>query len=190
MPGGPGGDDLAFVGRMSPSKGLPAAIRVARRCGRRLHVMSKMWHPEEVAFFEAEVRPLLDDDVVLHTAAGPAELVEVLRHAAALLNPIRWAEPFGLVMAEALACGTPVVTFPEGAAPEIVDHGLTGFLCRDEDDMVDAVGLLDAVDRAACRAAAEVRFSAQRMATDHVALYERVLETSVEGRAPALSVRP
>jgi glycosyltransferase involved in cell wall biosynthesis len=107
---------------------------------------------------------------------GPAEKLELLCGAAALLNPIRWPEPFGLVMIEALACGTPVLAFAEGSAPEIVEPGRTGFLCRDEGDMARHLAHLDRIDRAACRASAASRFSAQRMVDDHLRLYRAVLE--------------
>jgi glycosyltransferase involved in cell wall biosynthesis len=174
---GPGGDDLVFIGRMSPDKGLPAAIRVARKAGRRLRVLSKMWEAREIAFFEQEIQPLLGNDIDLRDNADPEEQLALLQTSAALLNPICWNEPFGLVMAEALACGTPVLTFPNGAAPEIVDQGTTGFLCANEVEMADAIADLPRLHRDACRQAAERRFSARRMATDHVALYTALLES-------------
>ena len=110
----------------------------------------------------------------------PAELplesrLELMRGAAALLNPITWREPFGLVMVEALASATPVLAFPNGAAPEIVDQGRTGYLCRDERQMVTAVGRVPEIQRRQCRAAAEQRFSLARMALDHHRLYRRIL---------------
>jgi glycosyltransferase involved in cell wall biosynthesis len=93
-----------------------------------------------------------------------------------MLNPITWREPFGLVMAEALACATPVLAFANGAAPEIIDPGKTGYLCRDDEEMIRAVDRVADIDRAACREAAERRFSLQRMARDHERFYRRVLE--------------
>ena len=172
------GDYLAFVGRMSPDKGVHIAVRVARRAGRRLLVVSKMREPEEQAYFERQVRPLLCDDVeLLHELSAP-ERITVLRSATALLNPICWPEPFGLVMAEALACGTPVLAFPNGAAPEIVDDGKTGFLCSDEPDMVKALARVSSLDRRDCRAAAEQRFDLMRMAADYESLYLSLLATS------------
>lgn len=172
------GGFLAFVGRMSPDKGVHVAVRVARRAGRRLLVVSKMREPEEHAYFEQQVRPLLGDDVeLLHELSAP-ERIKVLRSATALLNPICWPEPFGLVMAEALACGTPVLAFPNGAAPEIVDDGKTGFLCSDESDMVDALARVDSLDRRACRTAAEQRFDLMRMAADHESLFLGLLAPS------------
>jgi glycosyltransferase involved in cell wall biosynthesis len=96
--------------------------------------------------------------------------------AAALVNPITWPEPFGLVMVEALAAGTPVLAFPNGAAPEIIDHGCTGYLCPDEDDMTAAVALVPHIDRRRCRAAVEQRFSLTRMTVDYDRLYRAILE--------------
>ena len=102
--------------------------------------------------------------------------VDLMRHAAALLNPITWPEPFGLVMVQALAAGTPVLAFPNGAAPEIIDHGSTGYLCRDEDEMTAAAGRIGQISRGQCRAAAEQRFSVPRMAADYDRLYQVILE--------------
>jgi glycosyltransferase involved in cell wall biosynthesis len=172
------GDYLLFVGRMSPDKGVHHAIRIARQAGRRLLVISKMWEHAERAYYEQEVRPLLGDDVELLDEMSATERIAVMRSATAVLNPICWPEPFGLVMAEALACGTPVLAFPNGAAPEIVDDGTTGFLCTDESDMVNALSRVGSIDRRACRAAAEQRFDMTRMAHDHERLYEKVVEHS------------
>ena len=108
--------------------------------------------------------------------------LDLLRHADALINPISWPEPFGLVMAEALASGTPVLAGPHGAAPEIVDQGRTGFLCGDEDAMVRAVGRIRDIDRVRCRTAAETRFSLKRMSRDYAGLYR---ETLAAWHAPA-----
>lgn len=170
------GDYVLFVGRMSPDKGVHRAIRVARRAGRRLLVISKMRDQEERAYYEQEVRPLLGDDVELLDEMSATERVAVLGSATAVLNPICWPEPFGLVTAEALACGTPVLAFPNGAAPEIIDDGETGFLCTDESDMVNALSRVGSIDRRACRAAAEQRFDMARMASDHERLYEKVVD--------------
>jgi glycosyltransferase involved in cell wall biosynthesis len=183
------GDDgyLLFLGRMIADKGARTAIEVAREAGWPIRLAAKMREPQEQAYFEAQVRPLLGPEVEYVGEVGGADKVELLRGARALLNPIRWPEPFGLVMIEALASGTPVVSFPEGAAPEIVDHGRTGFLCPDEAAMVAAVGRLDELDPADCRAAAVARFSTERMVDDHLALFTRVLE---EWPIPALRQLP
>jgi glycosyltransferase involved in cell wall biosynthesis len=181
---GPGdGGYLLFLGRMCADKGVHHAVRVAHRAGRRLVMVAKMREPAEHDYFHREVRPLLGPHDELLIEAGPSERLELLRHAEALLNPIGWPEPFGLVMAEALACGTPVLAFPNGAAPEIVDHGHTGYLCADEDEMLAALDQVPAIDRAHCRADARVRFSLQRMARDHERLYQR-LTTGGPDRKP------
>lgn len=180
FPAGSGGGDergdyLLFLGRMAPEKGPRRAAVAARATGMRLVMAAKMREPWEREFFDDQVRPLLSDDVVYVGEADEAEKIRLLQGASALVNPIRWAEPFGLVMIEALACGTPVLAFAEGAAPEIVDHGTTGFLSRTTDELIGHLARLGELDRAACRAAAEERFSTERMVRDHLALYERVL---------------
>ena len=171
-PGNGDGGYLLFVGRMSPDKGLDRAIRVARRARKPLVVLVKMREPVEQQYFEQVVRPLLGDDVLVEFEPPLAYRLELQRGASALLNPISWPEPFGLVMAEALATATPVIAFPNGAAVEIVDHGRTGFLCADEDAMVEAVARLGDLDRAACREAAREHFSLERMAAQYVAFYQ------------------
>ena len=173
-PGPGGGGYLMSIGRMSPDKGPDRAIEIARRAGLPLVLAAKMREPGEIAYFEDHVRPLLGPDVTFVGEADVDTRLDLLRHAEALLNPILWPEPFGLVMAESLACATPVLAFRRGAAPEIVDDGTTGFLCDDLDDMVAAVERLGELDRAACRAAAAERFSRERMATDHQTLYARL----------------
>lgn len=174
-PGPGGGGYLLFMGRMCHDKGVHRAIRVARRAGRRLVVTTKIRDAAEQDYFEHRVRPLLDADVELLIEPALDRRLDLLRHAEALVNPIRWPEPFGLVMAEALACATPVLAFPHGAAPEIVQHGRTGYLCHDEEAMVAAIGQVAALDRAQCRADAETRFGLSRMAAEHEALYRRIL---------------
>ena len=179
---GPGdGRYLLFLGRMSPDKGPHRAIRIARTLGRRLVMICKMWEDDELAYFDSTVRPLLGPDVELMLATQPDERVELLRRAEALVNPITWAEPFGLAMAEALACGTPVLAFPRGAAPEIVDHGVTGFLADDEETLSAAARQLDRLDRDLCRKAAEERFSLQRMVRNYERLYLRLITEEDHG---------
>ena len=168
------GGYVAFLGRMHPDKGVHRAIEVARAARKRLLIAAKMWEPAEHRYYAEQVEPLLGPDVVYLGQVGGAEKHALLAGAEALINPIRWPEPFGLVMIEALAVGTPVLAFPEGAAPEIVDHGRTGFLCRDEADMAARLATIGSIDRADCRHAVESRFSTGRMVDDHVALYQRV----------------
>lgn len=173
---GPGDGGYAlFLGRMSPDKGADRAIRIARAAGLPIVLAAKMWEPEERRYFAEAVEPLLGPDATyVGQVAGEAKL-DLLRGAVALVNPIQWPEPFGLVMVEALACGTPVLAFPHGAAPEIVDHGRTGYLCEDEADMSARLATIERIDRARCRDAAVARFSVDRMVADHLALYRRIV---------------
>lgn len=183
-PIGPGdGGYVAFVGRMSPTKGAHRAILAARAAGRRILLAAKMWEPDERRYFAEVVEPLLGPDAEYVGEVGTEAKFALLRGAAALVNPIRWPEPFGLVMIEAMLCGTPVLSFLEGSAPEIVEHGRTGFLCRDEADMAEKLDLVGGLDRAACRASVEARFSTERMVADHLELYHRVLDLPTEGVA-------
>jgi glycosyltransferase involved in cell wall biosynthesis len=112
----------------------------------------------------------------------PDERDRLMRDALALVNPISWDEPFGLVMVEALACGTPVVAYPAGAAPEIIDDGVTGFLCTGQDEAVAALGKVRALDRSACRAAVDKRFPAERMVADYLDLYAAMARGELGGR--------
>jgi glycosyltransferase involved in cell wall biosynthesis len=169
------GGYFAFLGRVVPDKGIRQAALVAREAGVRLLIAAKMQEPLEIEYFEDQVRPLLTRDVEYIGEVGDGEKLELLNGARALINPIRWPEPFGLVMIEALACGTPVIAFPAGAAPEIVAHGVTGFLCTDEADMVQSLGRVDELSRSACRAAVERSFSTARMVADHIDLFSDVL---------------
>lgn len=178
------GGYLLFLGRMAPEKGAARAARVARAAGRRLVIAAKMREPAERRYFEEAVRPLLGDGVEMAGEVSWQRKLGLLVGAEALLNPIRWPEPFGLVMIEALACGTPVLAFAEGAAPEIVDHGVTGYLCADEADMAARVEELGALDRAACRAAAKERFSSERMAAEHLAVYRRLVSATPSAPSP------
>ena len=174
---GPGtGGYLLFTGRMSPDKGVHHAVRVARCAGWPLVIAAKIREPAERAYFDQQVRPLLGPGDDMRAEQPLAARVELMRHAAALVNPITWPEPFGLVMAQALAAATPVLAFPNGAAPEIIDHGRTGYLCRDEDEMSAAAAQIGEIDRRQCRAAAEQRFSLDRMAADYERLYRAILE--------------
>lgn len=169
------GGYVAFLGRMAGDKGAHRAIEVARQAGWPIVVAAKMREPAEHRYFHEKVEPLLGPGARFVGEVGGRAKLDLLGRAAALVNPIRWPEPFGLVMVEALACGTPVVAFPEGAAAEIVLTGRTGYLCRDEEDMVASLGCLDHLDRQACRADAETRFSSERMVHDHLVLYRSLL---------------
>ena len=174
-PVGPGGDHLVFDGRMSADKGVRQAIEIAQRAGVPLVIAAKMRAASEREYFEAEVKPHLGGDIHYAGEVDRNHKLGLVGGALALLNPIRWDEPFGLNRIEALACGTPVIAAPRGAAPEIVDHGITGFLTATTDEAVAAVSWVAELDRHACRTAAETRFSAHRMAADHLALYHDII---------------
>lgn len=169
------GDYVMALGRMAPEKGADRAAVVARKAGARLTMAGKMEEEAEFGYFQEAVQPLLSDDIDYVGEVDEERKLELLSQARALVNPIRWPEPFGLVMIEALACGTPVLAFREGAATEIVEHGVTGFLCEDEDEMAARIKEVDSLDRRACRAAVEDYFSVSRMVAEHVEFYEEVL---------------
>ncbi len=175
FPEGPGDGGYAlFLGRMHPSKGVERAARVAADAGVPLRIAAKMREPAEHAYFEQRVRPLLGGTVEYVGEVGGAEKLDLVAGATCLFNPIDWDEPFGMVMVEALACGTPVVATPRGAAPEIVDDGRTGFLRTTDAGLAAAVLEAGSLDRSACRKAVKERFSASRLAADHLAVYERL----------------
>lgn len=169
------GGYFCFLGRMAATKGVLEAVLAARDAGVPLLIAAKNREPLEKQYFEREVRPLLGRDIEYCGEIGGKEKLDLLAGARALLNPIQWHEPFGLVMIEALACGTPVLAFPNGAAPEIIDHGITGFLCHDLPDLVARIGQVDELDRRACRAAVEGHFSTDRMVAEHLELYSSIL---------------
>ena len=176
FPVGPGGGGYAvFLGRMHPGKAPHTAARIARAAGMPLRIAAKMNEPEERAYFEAMVRPLLGGDITYEGELGRNEKLDLLAGADCLLNPIAWPEPFGMVMIEAMACGTPVVTTGFGAAPEIVEDGVVGFVRSTETGLVKALGQIDGIDRAAVRQRVERRFSVERMVAKHVSAYERAI---------------
>lgn len=160
-----------FLGRMAPDKGAHRAIEAARSAGMRILMAAKMREASEIKYFTQEVEPLLGPDAVYLGEVPHERKLELLGSASALLFPIRWNEPFGLVMLEAMACGTPVLAFAEGAAPEVVQEGRTGFLCDDEHAMSDALLRVGELDRSECRAAVEGYFSTERMVADHLELF-------------------
>jgi glycosyltransferase involved in cell wall biosynthesis len=174
-PGTGDGGYAAFLGRMHPHKGVLVAIEAARRAGVPLRIAAKMSEPQEQEYFEAAVAPLLGGPIEYVGELGGEDKMALLGGAMCLLDPVEWPEPFGMVVVESLACGTPVVATPRGSLPELVDHGRTGFLAEGIADLAAAVVAAADLDRSACRAAAEQRFSPSRLAADHLALYERVL---------------
>jgi glycosyltransferase involved in cell wall biosynthesis len=173
---GDGGYAL-FLGRMAADKGAHIAVDVARKAGVPLKLAGKMREPLEFEYFETRVQPLLGDDAVYLGEVPQEHKLELLAGARAVLFPIRWNEPFGLVMIEALACGTPVLAFPEGAAPEVIEDGRTGFLCHDEAAMAEALTRVDTIDRDACRAAVAGYFSTERMVREHLDFFESLVRT-------------
>jgi glycosyltransferase involved in cell wall biosynthesis len=168
------GGYASFLGRMSPDKGPREAALVARAAGVPLRMAAKLREPAEREYFDAEVKPLLCSDVEFVGELGYAEKLELVGGSCALVNPMQWAEPFGLVMIEALATGTPVVATPVGAAAEIVDEGVTGYLRSDGRTLAAALVEASYLDREPCRAVAVGRFSTQRMVAEHVRLYEEL----------------
>jgi glycosyltransferase involved in cell wall biosynthesis len=173
---------LAFLGRVSPKKGLDRAIDIARRCNLPLKIAAKVDQADS-DYFKREIAPLLGAaDVEFIGEIDDARKPEFLSGAIALVTPIDWPEPFGLVMIEAMACGTPVVAFNRGAAPEIVEPGVTGFIVEDVISAVAAVMQARGLARDKIRARFEERFSARRMAKDYLAAY-RSLIFAQSGRA-------
>ena len=169
------GKYLAFLGRISPEKGVTDAIEIARRAGIPLKIAAKVDHAD-LAYFENQVKPLLKGSLVEFIGEiGNEEKNEFLGNAAALIFPIDWPEPFGLVMIEALACGTPVIAYPRGSVPEIIVDGNTGFVVAGSDQAVDAVKRLGEIDRNRCRQHFERNFTAERMAHEYVDIYERLV---------------
>ncbi len=164
-----------WIGRMSPVKGPHRAIAAAREAGVPL-VLAGPVQPGQEEFFATEVEPHIDGRAVRYVGEADASAKRDLYCAArAVLMPIRWEEPFGLVLVESMMSGTPVVAFRRGAAPEIVDDGITGFLVEDAAGMADALRRVGAIDREACRRRAVARFSASRMVRDHLRVYHAAL---------------
>lgn len=171
-------DFLIYIGRANPDKGPSIAIEVARRAGLPLAMVIKKNEPFERTYWEEIVAPLLNDEVEVYEAITHEQKADLLSRARAMIFPIQWPEPFGLVMVEAMACGTPVVACPAGAAVELVENGVTGYLRDGVDDLVDAVASVGNCSPEACRARVEQRFSAESM----VIGYERIFE-EIAGRS-------
>jgi glycosyltransferase involved in cell wall biosynthesis len=162
---------LAFLGRIAPEKGPDRAIRIARACGLPIKIAAKVDKVDQ-AYFDAVVRPLLDlPGVEMIGEISEAEKPAFLSGALGLLMPIDWPEPFGLVMIEAMGCGTPVIAFNRGSVPEVIEDGLTGCIVEDEMGAIGAVERMLKLDRAKVRGRFEERFTARRMAEDYLAIY-------------------
>jgi glycosyltransferase involved in cell wall biosynthesis len=170
-------DYLVFLGRMNQDKGAREAVELARRVGRRLVLAAKCNEEAELKYFEEEVRPRLGRGADFIGDVNAAQKRELLGRAAALVFPIQWEEPFGLVMVEAMACGTPVLATRRGSVPEVVDDGVTGFIRDDVDGLVEAFEGIDALDPARIRDQAFRRFDAPRMIDGYEAVYRTVSGT-------------
>lgn len=168
-------DCFAFVGRISPEKRLDRAIAIAIACATPLRIAAKV-DPADRRYFEREIEPLLAHPLVEYLGeVDDAQKQQLLGRARALLFPIDWPEPFGLVMIEALACGTPVIAYRRGSVPEVLAHGRTGFIVDDQAGAVEAARRIGEIDRRQCRAEFEQRFTADRMAARYVRAYEALL---------------
>jgi glycosyltransferase involved in cell wall biosynthesis len=169
------GNYLAFLGRLTAEKGPESAIRIARAAGMPLHIAAKVPRGDR-AYFKQKLEPLIDGDRVrLIGEVNDQAKQGFLAGAAALLFPIDWPEPFGLVMIEAMACGTPVIAFRSGSVPEVIDDGVTGFIVDSEAEAVEAIARLGELDRRKVRARFEQRFTAERMANEYVRHYQSLL---------------
>jgi glycosyltransferase involved in cell wall biosynthesis len=172
------GSYLAFLGRISPEKRVDHAIEIAKRVQMPLKIAAKVDRVDK-DYFESIIKPLLRNPLVEFVGEiGDGEKDEFLGNAHALLFPIDWPEPFGLVMIEAMACGTPVVACRDGAVPEVMEQGHTGFVVEGLDDAVDAVRRIPELSRRRCREVFEKRFTAKRMAQDYIAVFEDLIEKS------------
>jgi glycosyltransferase involved in cell wall biosynthesis len=170
------GEYLLYLGRLSPDKGAHRAIEVARRAGLPIKLAGKKRERAEQDYFDEQVRPLLGEDAEYLGETSHVSKVALLQNARATLFPIDWEEPFGLVMIESMACGTPVIATRWGAVPEVVAEGRSGIIVEDYLDMVDAIADADRLDPLECRSYAEENFSPARMVADYVAVYESVVE--------------
>ena len=168
---------LAVLGRIAPEKGVDRAIRIATRCGIPLKIAAKVDRADQ-EYYDELISPLIKANPLVEFIGeiSDREKPDFLSGAIGLLVPIDWPEPFGLVMIEAMACGTPVIAYNRGSVPEIIDPGLTGFVVEDETSAVAVVGRLAALDRAAIRKQFEKRFTARRMALDYLAAYRGLME--------------
>ena len=170
------GKYLAFLGRISPEKGVDHAIEIAKRAGMPLKIAAKVDNADR-RYFESCIKPLLDSELIEFVGEiGELDKNEFLGNALALLFPINWSEPFGLVMIEAMACGLPIIAYPSGSVPEIIEDGVTGYLVENPEAGARAVTRISAIDRRTCRLQFEERFAADRMADDYLTIYNRIVK--------------
>jgi glycosyltransferase involved in cell wall biosynthesis len=180
---------LAFLGRISPEKGVDQAIRIAQRCGVPLKIAAKVDKVDQ-DYFEAEIRHLIvAPDVEYIGEINDAEKSAFLSGAVALLVPIAWPEPFGLVMIEAMACGAPVIAYNRGSVGEVVEHGVTGIVVENEAEAVAAAAELSRLSRPAIRKRFEARFTARRMAEDYLDVYRGMIEAATPKLEPVRVLR-
>ena len=171
------GNYLAFLGRISREKGLDRAIEIAIRSAIPLKIAAKVDKADQ-EYFEEHIEKLLDHPLIEYIGEiSEAEKNDFLGNAMALIFPINWIEPFGLVMIESLACATPVVAYRMGSVPEVITHGVCGFIVDNQEDAVHAVQNIGLIDRQECRRVFEERFTARRMAQDYLEVYSKVLES-------------
>lgn len=167
---------LAFLGRVSPEKGLDQAIAIAEAAGLELRVAAKIDHQDR-AYYDEVIAPLMEKDCVSYLGEIDDEAKQdFLGRALALLFPIQWDEPFGMVMMEAMACGTPVIAYRRGSVPEVLEDGVTGFIVEDVPGAVEVLDRIEHFDRRRCRQVFEERFSARRMAQQYLACYQQILD--------------
>lgn len=175
-------DFALFLSRISHEKGPDIAIEVARRVGCRLVIAGNVDEPDR-KFFESRVMPHVDGDQIQYVGEADAEMKrDLYSRARLLLAPITWEEPFGLFLAEAMACGTPVIAFNRGAVPEVIEDGVTGYIVEDVEAMVDATQRIDRIDPARCRQRVQDRFNVARMADDYQAAYGEIIRRQSEMR--------
>jgi glycosyltransferase involved in cell wall biosynthesis len=167
-------DFLVFIGRSNPDKGPTLAIEIARRAGLPLAMVVKKNEPFERTYWDEIVAPMLNDEVQVYEAIPHEKKADLLSRARAMVFPIQWPEPFGMVMVEAMACGTPVVACPAGAATELVENGVTGYLADSIDDLVESVGRVDRCSPRACRDRVAENFSSEAMVKGYEQIYERL----------------
>ena len=178
------GKYLVFLGRVAPEKGLDQAIEIAKRVDMPLRIGAKI-DPTNFEYYRAVIEPLLDHPLIEYVGEiTDLEKDDFLGDAYAQVCPYDWPEPFGLVFTESLACGTPVIAYRRGSLPEIIDHGVTGFLCETLEEMVQSVRHVSVLDRDRCRQAFDTRFTTQRMVQDYLRVYEQMVDTTTSAKRP------
>jgi len=179
------GKYLAYLGRICPEKRPDHAIEIAKRVGIPLRIAAKV-DPVDREYFETQIEPLLNHPLIEYVGEiNDAEKCDFLGNAAAVLCTYDWPEPFGIVLIEALACGTPVFAYRRGSIPEIIDDGVTGFICDSMAEMIAKLDQLPSINRRHCRDAYQNRFTVERMVKDYLAVYERM--ATVPARVHALA---